>query len=132
MTRAIGDLVIVDTAADDHVELAIDQSLDHPAGTRRVICRVAVDEHIDIGINVGKHPPDHVPLALQRLRSHHGARSSRFGCGRIRGVVVVDKNSRVRQAAGEIAHHGTNRLRFVETRNDYADFLHNAKIDSPG
>ena len=72
MTRAIGDLVFVDTAADDHVELAIDQSFDHPAGARRIICGVSVDDHIDIGVYVGEHPPNHEALAAMFFLEHLG------------------------------------------------------------
>ena len=83
MTGAIGGLVLVDTAANDHVELAIDQSLDHPTGTWRVICRVAVDEHIDIGVYVGKHPPDHETLAAVLFLENLGTR----GAGDFGGLV---------------------------------------------
>ena len=52
------------------------RSLDHPAGTRRVICGVAVDEHIDIGVNVGKHPPDDETLAAMLFLENLGARGA--------------------------------------------------------
>ena len=44
--------------------------LDHPVGSARVVRAVAVHEHVDLGLDVGKHAPDDVALALQRLRSH--------------------------------------------------------------
>src|ERR1700745_2609736 len=41
-----------------HVQLAFDQFLYHRRSSRGVIGRVAVGHHIDISINVGKHPAD--------------------------------------------------------------------------
>ena len=40
---------------------------------RRVVGGVAVDQHVDVGLDVGEHAPHHVALALVRLAPHHGA-----------------------------------------------------------
>ena len=74
MTAPVGCLLAVDACADHHVEALLDQPRDHHARARRVVGRVAVGEHIDVGIDIGEHAPHHVALALVGLAPHHRAR----------------------------------------------------------
>ena len=64
----------LDALIAKHVELAINQSPDHPADARCVICGVSVYEHIDVGIYIGKHSPDHKTLAAMLFLEHLGTR----------------------------------------------------------
>jgi hypothetical protein len=52
--------------------------------------RVAVDQHVDVGLDVVEHAPHHVALALVRLAADHGAGLLRRLDGAVGRVVVVD------------------------------------------
>ena len=83
MAGAIGGLRLIDAEANHHVEMFGEQLFDHGRRARRIVGGVAVDHHIDVGIDVGEHPPDHMALALMRLAAHLGARLAGHGHGAI-------------------------------------------------
>ena len=102
MTGAIGRLVLVDAGGDHHVEPLVDQLRDHAARARRVVGGVAIDQHVDVGLDVGEHAPDHVAFALVRLAAHHGAGGARDLDGAVGRIVVVDIDGGVRQRGAKI------------------------------
>ena len=61
------------TDADDVVEVLVDELLDHPRRGRGVVGVVAVDQQVDVGVDVGEGPSYDVALALERLAAHDGA-----------------------------------------------------------
>ena len=69
VARPVGRLLAVDAHRHDHVERAFDQPRDHLARARRVVGRVAVDQHVHVRVDVGEHAPHHVALALMRSRA---------------------------------------------------------------
>ena len=77
--------------------MIVDQRIDHARGARRVIGRIAVDQHIDVGIDVGEHAPHHMALALAALAAHLGASRARDLDGAILRIVVVDEDLSRRQ-----------------------------------
>ena len=94
-----------------------DQRIDHAGRAGRVIGRVAIDQDVDIRIDVGEHAPDHMALALAALAAHFGACLARDRRGAIRRVVVVDEDLRRRQRFAEIGDDGCDRGLFVEARH---------------
>ena len=61
---------------------------------RRIVGGVAVDQHVDVGVDVGEHAPHHVALALVRLAAHDGAGRARDLDGAVGRIVVVDVDRR--------------------------------------
>ena len=68
MAGAIGRLLAIDAACHHHVEPFRDELVDHRRRARRVVGRVAVDQHVNIGLDVVEHAPHHVALALMASR----------------------------------------------------------------
>jgi len=54
-------------------ELFANQCIDHARSTCGVIGCVTIDQHINVGIDIGEHAPDHVSLALAAFPAHHCA-----------------------------------------------------------
>ncbi len=90
MPGPVGGLVLLDAQSDHHVEVLVDQRIDHSRRRGGVIGRVAVDQQIDVGLDIGKHPPDHVALALAAFAADFGTGREGAGPGAVGGVVVVD------------------------------------------
>ena len=68
---------LIDAKAHHHVEVIVDQRVDHARGARGIVGRIAIDQHVDVGIDIGEHAPDHMPLALAALAAHDGAGRAR-------------------------------------------------------
>ena len=73
MARPVGRDRLVDAKTDHHVEMFGQQLFDHAGRAGRVIGGIAIDQHIDVGVDVGEHPPHHMALALVPLAAHLGA-----------------------------------------------------------
>ena len=73
MAGPVRRLFVVDAGADHHVEPFLDQSRDHRRRARRVVGRVAVDQHVNVSFDIVEHPPHHVAFALVGLAADHGA-----------------------------------------------------------
>ena len=50
-----------------------EQLFDHARRARRIIGRIAIDQHVHVGVDIGEHAPDHMALALPPLAAHLGA-----------------------------------------------------------
>ena len=61
-----------------------------PLGARRIVGGVAVDQHVDVGLDVGEHAPHHEALALALLAPNDGAGLGRRFDRAIGGIVVVN------------------------------------------
>ena len=103
VTGPVGGLLLMDARRHHHVQPVLQQPGDHRRRAGRIIGRVAVHQHVDVGIDVGKHPPHHVALALMRLPPDDGAGRARDLDGAVGRVVVVDVDGRLRQGGAEIA-----------------------------
>src|SRR5258708_32118626 len=75
-----------------HVQPAFDQLPYHRRSSRRVIGRVAVGHHIDIGINVCKTPADDVALSWRQFGSNYRTSSTSYIHGIVSRIVVEDIN----------------------------------------
>ena len=98
MAGPVGGLRLVDTKAHHHVEMIRQQPLDHARRAGGIIGRIAVDQHIDVGVDIGEHPPHHMALALTAFAAYLGAGRARDLGGTVRRIVVVDENFGRRQA----------------------------------
>ena len=97
--------------------MIVDQRVDHARRARRIIGRVAIDQHVDVGIDIGEHAPHHMALALAALAAHLGAGRARHLDGAIRRIVVVDEDLGRRQRLAKIGDHGRDRGFLVEARH---------------
>ena len=84
VAQAIGRLLAIDPDRADHVEPLGHELADHRARARRVVGGVAVDQHVDVGLDIGEHAPHHAALALVLLAADDGAglRARLRRCGR--------------------------------------------------
>ncbi len=121
MPSAIGVRVLRNARAVDEIEPFVEEPLDEARHRRRFVGVVAVDQHVDIGVDIGKHPAHHVAFALPRLGAHHGARGARRLDRRIRGVVVVDVDGAGGQQLAEFSYHRGNRAFLVAARHENRD-----------
>ena len=117
MAGPVGGDRLVDAKAHHHVEVVVDQRVDHARGARGVIGRIAIDQHIDVGIDIGEHAPDHMPLALAALAAHDGAGAARDIDGAVLRIVVVDENFGGRQRFAKIGNDGRDGGFLVEARH---------------
>ena len=83
MAGTISCLLLIDAEAHHHVEMIAHQSVDHLAGARRVVGRIAIDQHVHIGVDVGEHSSHHMTLALTALGAHLRTRIARHRNGAV-------------------------------------------------
>ena len=95
--------------------------LDHAARARRVVGGVAVDQHVDVGVDVGEHAPHHAALALVLLAADDGAGPGRRLDGAVGGIVVVDVDAGLRQRRAEIGHDLADGRLLVVARHQHRD-----------
>lgn len=106
------------SCAVDEIEGTGQQQRDQRRRTGGVVGVVAVRHHIDVGVDVGEHPPDDGALALPRLGANDGSCVA-GALGRAVGrIVVVDIDGRVRQRTPEIGNNLADGKGFVEARNE--------------
>ena len=129
--RPIGGLGLIDAKAHHHIEMVGQQRIDHARRAGGVVGRVAVDQHIDIGVDIGEHAPDHMTLALAAFAAHLRAGIARDRNGAIRRIVVVDEDFGRRQRFAKIGDDGGDRSFLVETRHQNGDRIDGGVIAGP-
>src|SRR6516162_3211727 len=77
-----------------------------------------VDQHVDVGINVGEHAPHHMALALAALAAHLGAGRARNRGGAVPRIVVVDVDLRRGQRFAETRDDVCHRSFLIEARHE--------------
>ena len=70
MAAPVGRLRLVDARAHDHVEMLLEQCSIMRGSARRVVGRITVDQHVDVGLDVGEHAAHDMALALAALAAH--------------------------------------------------------------
>jgi hypothetical protein len=118
---AVGGLLGIDAAADDHVQVFLDELGDQRRGARGVVGDVAVAHQVDVGIDVGEHAAHDVALALQGLAAHDGAGGGGHLGRTVLRVVVVDVDPRLRKFAPEAFDDGADGGLLVIARQDHCD-----------
>ena len=121
VAEAIGGLLAIDPDRADHVEPLADQLIDHGAGAGRIVGGIAINQHVDVGVNVGEHAPHHAAFALVLLAADDSAGLGRSLHGAIGGVVVVDVDGCFRQRRPEIGHDLADGRLLVVARHQHRD-----------
>ncbi len=121
VAEPVGGLDLIDATADHHVEMIIEQPVDHARRARRVIGGIAVDQHIDVGLDVGEHPAHDVALALPALATHDRTRFARDRRGAVARIVVVDVDRGRGQRLAEIRDDGRDRRFLVIAGHQHRD-----------
>jgi len=85
MTSSVGFHALRHSRAIDEVEIFVDRSANHARGSLGFIGRVAVDQHVDVGIDVGEHATDDISLSLTRLVANNRA----CGFSNVNGAIVI-------------------------------------------
>ena len=117
MAAPIGGLDLIDAKAHHHIETIRHQRIDHARGAGGVVGGIAVDQNIDIGVDVGEHAPDHMTLALAAFAAHLGAGLARHRHGTIRRIVVVNEYPGRWQHLAKIGNDGGDGGLLVEARH---------------
>ena len=87
----------------------------------RVVGRVAVGHHIDVGLDVGEHAADDIALALHPLGADDRARDAGIVDGAVAAVVVVDVDRRAGQRRAEGGDRLRDRRLLVVAGQDHGD-----------
>ncbi|EEF26653.1 conserved hypothetical protein [Ricinus communis] len=123
VTRAICGDFIRYAATYDHIEPLVEHRLDQLRRSAGVVGAVAIDHDIHISFDVGKHPANHVSLALQGDAAD--VRAS--GAGDVRrtvgGIVVKYVDFSFREVAPEVLDHARDGFRLVVAWHDNSNFL---------
>ena len=94
---AIGVLLLVFAGADDHVELLVEEHVDHRRRGLGIVGEVAVGHDVDVGLDVREHAADDVALALLALGADDCAGRRRDLARPVAAVVVINVDGRARQ-----------------------------------
>ncbi len=121
MAAAIGVLLVVPPGADDHVELVRDKLIDHRRRRLGIVGEVAVRHDIDVGVDVGEHPPHDMSLALLPLGAHHGARLRGDLARPVAAVVVVDVDGGAGQRGAEAGDGRAYRRLLIVAGQEHGD-----------
>src|SRR5262249_54652991 len=77
----------------------------HDAGACRVVSCVAIDQNIQVGIDVGEHSPYYVPLALMHFTPHQCPSGTSDLDRPVGRIVVVNVDRGFGQCSAEIGDH---------------------------
>ena len=120
MAAAIGGataLLVAD--GRHHVEVVDDELVDQPRSTRSVVSSVAVDDHVDIGVDLAEHPSHDATFARARLAADDRAGASCDVGGAVTRAVVVHMHGAFRERGAEIRDDRRDRRRFVAARHEH-------------
>ena len=121
VAAAVGLLLLVATGADDHVELLVEEHLDHRRGGGGIVGQIAVGHDIDVGVDVGEHAADDVALALLALGADDGAGLGGGRYGAVAAIVVVDVDGGAGQRLPEAGDRGRDRRFLVVAGQKHGD-----------
>lgn len=102
MTAPVGRLRLIDAQTDNHIQMLIEELVDHARRARRVVGRVAIDEHVDVGLDIREHAAHDVTLALAPFAAHDRAGLARDRRGAVGRIVVVHEDLGRGQCLAEI------------------------------
>ena len=127
MPAAIGVFRLVTAGADDHVELLVDQHVDHLRRSGGIVGQVAVGHQVDVGVDVREHAPDDIALALLPLRPDDRAGLGGDFAGPVGAVVIVDVNRRIGQRRTESGDGRRDRGFLIVAGQDHGDGCHGTR-----
>jgi len=117
MAGAISGLLALDARRHHHVEPLSEQFVDHRRRTRRIVGRVAVHQHVNVGFDVVEHPPHDMAFALRGLAADHSAGCARHLHRVVGRIIVIDIDRRRRQRRTEIGDDLGNSVLFIVARH---------------
>ena len=123
MAGAISIRLLLHPRRHHHVEALFHLARDHGAHAAGVIGGIAVDQNVDVRLDVGEHPPHHEALALMRLAPDHRAGGAGDLQGIVGRIVVVDIDRGLGQLGPETGDHPGNGRLFVEARDQHGQTL---------
>src|SRR6185369_67579 len=121
VAAAKGLFLFVAAGPDDHVELFGDEHVDHRRSGLGIVGEIAVRYHVDVGVDVGEHPTDDVPLPLLALRADDRTSLGSDLAGPVRAVVVVDVDGGGGQRLLEAGNSGGDRRLLIVTWQEHGD-----------
>src|SRR5437016_5220306 len=104
-----------------HVEIATDERFDELGRPRRIVCRVAIDEHVNVGIDFSEHSAHDAALAGPLLPPHDCARRARVLSGSVGRSIVVNIDNAIRQCGKKFPHDLRHGGRLVAARDENGD-----------
>jgi len=122
MAGPVGGLLAVGARRHHHVEPLGNELVDHRRRARRIVGRIAVHQHVNIGFDVVEHAPHHVAFALMGLAADHGAGLPGCGYRAVGGIIVIDVDGRRRQRGGEIGNNFGDRTFLIVARHQNRHF----------
>ena len=122
VARAVGALLLHVTAnAQDVVIGPLQEGRDHAGQGGGVVGVIAVDHDVDIGLDIGEGPTDHVALALALLAPNDGTGGRRDLGGAIGRAVVIDEDAHRGNGRQEVGDDLRDRALLVVARDDRCD-----------
>ena len=109
MSGPIGALAGRDALARNDIEALADKLADKRGRGGGIVCVVAVDQNIDVRLDIGEHAAHDVALALAHFGAHHGAGLAGSLDRPVLRIVVVDIDRGRRERGAEVAHHLADR-----------------------
>jgi hypothetical protein len=94
--------LVAQSSGAHHVELLIPKQGNKPRRSSGIICIVAIDDDISVGLDIRKHTSHYVPLTLHVLEANDRTRGSRCVAGAITRIIVVDIDDRFGRADGNL------------------------------
>ena len=113
MAGAVSVPLVAQPPGAHHVELVVPKQGNEPRRSRGIICIVAIDDDINVGLDIGKHTADYVPFTLHVLEANDRARGSHYIAGAITRIIVVDIDDRFGQRPTEISNDLWNCQLFI-------------------
>ena len=105
-----------------HIQPVLAQPFHHGRCAGRIIGAIAIDQHIDAGIDIRKHPAHDMPFTLVALPANGGACGARNGDSVIAAIVVLDVDVRGWQRPAKVGYNAGDGPGFVVTRDQDGDF----------
>ncbi len=121
MAGPVGGRGLVLAAADDHVQLLLQHHPHHRRRGVRLVGRIAVDEQIEVGVDVGEHAAHHMAFSRVGLVADDGPGLGRDGGGGVGRAVVEDVDDGVGQGFAEVEHHLGDGAGLVQAGDQYGD-----------
>src|ERR1700732_3796586 len=121
MAGAVSIPLIAHPPSIHHVELVFAKQGNEPRRSSGIVCIVAIDNDINVGLNIGKHTADYVPLALHVFEANDRTGGSCDIASAITRIIVVDIDDRFGQRLTEISNDLWYRQLFIIARDKNGD-----------
>ena len=104
-----------------HIEIPVDERFDELGRPGRIVRRIAVDEHVNVGIDFSEHSAHDAALAGPLFAPHDCARRARVLSRSVGRSIVVNIDHAFRQCGKKFPHDLRHGGRFVAARDENGD-----------